>query len=291
MDGSSPLTFRLPARFEAWFAARGWSPRPHQLALAEATLRGESALLIAPTGGGKTLAGFLGSLVELARPSPPTPSPLRERGLTSEAQAQPPGAAGGGAAASTSSKRPRLQTLYISPLKALAADVARNLMLPVAEMGLDIRIETRTGDTASHVRQRQRKSPPDILLTTPEQLALLIASDHAAAFFADLRCVIIDEIHALAPSKRGDLLALGLATLAEWAPECRFIGLSATVREPEVLAGWLDVRVRGASEGEGTATPLPLRGRGAGVRGQRRDAAPAASPSPPTPAPGRERGL
>jgi ATP-dependent Lhr-like helicase len=207
-------SFRLPPAFEAWFAARGWSPRPHQLALAQASLQGESALLIAPTGGGKTLAGFLGTLIELS-----------ERGATN-------------------SGIPALHTLYISPLKALAADVQRNVMTPVTEMGLPIRIETRTGDTATHVRQKQRKTPPDILLTTPEQLALLIASDHAATFFADLRCVIIDEIHALTPSKRGDLLSLGLATLAEWAPACRFLGLSATVREPEELARWLDVRGR-----------------------------------------------
>lgn len=210
-DTASP-SFRLPPAFEAWFAARGWSPRPHQLALAEASLSGDSALLIAPTGGGKTLAGFLGSLIELTqRPK-------------------------------SNSDIPALHTLYISPLKALAADVQRNLTTPVSEMALPIRIETRTGDTAPHIRQRQRKSPPDILLTTPEQLALLIASDHAASFFADLKCVIIDEIHAIAPSKRGDLLVLGLATLAEWAPTCRFLGLSATVRDPEQLAGWLDVR-------------------------------------------------
>lgn len=209
MADTLPPAFSLPPVFEAWFTARGWAPRPHQLALAQASLAGDSALLIAPTGGGKTLAGFLGSLVDLSR---------SER------------------------NRPALHTLYISPLKALAADVERNVNVPVAEMGLPVRIETRTGDTAAHVRQRQRKSPPDILLTTPEQLALLIASDHAAAFFADLRCVIIDEIHALAPTKRGDLLALGLAALAEWAPGCRFIGLSATVRDPAVLARWLDVR-------------------------------------------------
>ncbi|MEX1250913.1 MAG: ligase-associated DNA damage response DEXH box helicase [Hyphomonas sp.] len=226
MADTQASSFRLPPAFEAWFSARGWTPRPHQLALAEASLRGESALLIAPTGGGKTLAGFLGSLVELA-----------ERGATN-------------------SGIPAIHTLYISPLKALAADVQRNVMTPVTEMGLPIRIETRTGDTAAHVRQKQRKTPPDILLTTPEQLALLIASDHAAAFFADLRCVIVDEIHALAPSKRGDLLSLGLATLAEWAPACRFLGLSATVHEPEELARWLDVRERTESEPVTLATPL-----------------------------------
>ncbi|MFN3609571.1 MAG: ligase-associated DNA damage response DEXH box helicase [Hyphomonas sp.] len=218
--------FALPPAFAAWFAARVWSPRPHQLALAQTSLSGDSALLIAPTGGGKTLAGFLGSLIELAQ---------KPR---------------------SNSHIPSLHTLYISPLKALAADVQRNLMTPVTEMALPIRIETRTGDTPTHVRQRQRKTPPDILLTTPEQLALLIASDHAASFFADLKCVIIDEIHAIAPSKRGDLLALGLATLATWSPTCRFLGLSATVRDPAQLAGWLDVR---SSEAQ-PSTPPPFTG-------------------------------
>ncbi len=212
MPDTLPPAFLLPARFGAWFETRGWSPRAHQLALTETALGGDSALLIAPTGGGKTLAGFLASLIEL--------SDKTQR----------------------NSDRPALHTLYVSPLKALAVDVARNLMTPVEEIGLDIRIETRTGDTPSHTRQRQRKTPPDILLTTPEQLALFIASDQAADFFADLKCVIIDEIHALAPSKRGDLLSLGLATLAKWAPACRFIGLSATVHEPSVLQSWLAVR-------------------------------------------------
>ena len=197
----------LPARFDNWFKSRGWQARAHQLALTQMALAGRSALLIAPTGGGKTLAGFLASLIEL------------------EAERTKP--------------RPRLHTLYLSPLKALAVDVERNLMVPVEEMGLDIRIETRTGDTPAHKRQRQRKTPPDILLTTPEQLALFIASEHAKRFFEDLKCVIIDEVHSLAPTKRGDLLSLGLATLASWAPNCRFIGLSATVKDPADLARWL----------------------------------------------------
>ena len=215
MPDSAALTYRLPEPFAGWFAARGWQARAHQLALTEAALAGESALLIAPTGGGKTLAGFLASLIELA-----------DKGRRSNTGI------------------PALHTLYISPLKALAVDVQRNLMAPVGDMGLDIRIETRTGDTPSHVRQRQRRNPPDVLLTTPEQLALFIASDHAKDFFADLKCVIIDEVHAMAASKRGDLLSLGLATLAEWAPACRFIGLSATVKEPEELARWLSPEAR-----------------------------------------------
>ncbi len=199
----------LPGRFRDWFSVRGWHPRAHQLELAGSALAGESALLIAPTGGGKTLAGFLASLIELS---------------------------------AAPRARPALHTLYISPLKALAVDVQRNLMAPAEEMELGLSIESRTGDTPASTRQRQRKSPPDILLTTPEQLALLIASGHAARFFADLKCVIVDEIHAIAPSKRGDLLSLGLASLAEWAPDCRFIGLSATVRDPDDLSDWLNLR-------------------------------------------------
>lgn len=212
MTETDPAPFELPARFQAWFAQRGWQVRPHQQALAMAVRAGQSGLLIAPTGGGKTLAGFLASLIDLAdRPAGRDP-------------------------------RPALHTLYISPLKALAVDVERNLQTPIAEMDLALRVETRTGDTPAAKRQRQRRDPPDILLTTPEQVALFIASDHARAFFADLQCVIIDEIHAIQGSKRGDLLSLCLATLADWAPACRFVGLSATVKTPGLLQDWLAFR-------------------------------------------------
>ncbi|WP_135212422.1 ligase-associated DNA damage response DEXH box helicase [Vitreimonas flagellata] len=207
MDARTPS---LPSPFADWFAARGWSPRPHQLELVRRAEAGLSTLLIAPTGAGKTLAGFLPSLIELA--------PRAEDGL----------------------RRPhRLHTLYVSPLKALTTDVARNLDTPASEMKLNLRIESRTGDTPPHKRQRQRAHPPDILLTTPEQLCLLIASEHARVFFEDLQAVVIDEIHALAPTKRGDLLALAMARLQRWAPGHRRVGLSATVADEEGLARYL----------------------------------------------------
>lgn len=207
MDARAPL---LPAPFEEWFATRGWAPRPHQLELVARARAKQSTLLIAPTGAGKTLAGFLPSLIEL--------EPLKTEGP----------------------RRPhRLHTLYVSPLKALTTDVARNLNTPASEMQLGVRIETRTGDTPSSKRQRQRAYPPDILLTTPEQLSLLIASEHARVFFEDLQAVVIDEVHALAPTKRGDLLALALARLRRWAPAHRRIGLSATVADEEGLVRWL----------------------------------------------------
>jgi ATP-dependent Lhr-like helicase len=166
----------LPEIFSRWFSSRGWTPRPHQLELLARARDGCSVLLIAPTGGGKTLAGFLPTLVE-----------LNERGTKPRRMV------------STGTELQRsegLHTLYISPLKALAVDIARNLETPVREMGLPIRIETRTGDTPTSKRQRQRRDPPDILLTTPEQLALLLASADAPYLFGSLKRVVLDELHA-----------------------------------------------------------------------------------------------
>ena len=199
----------LPAPFAGWFAARGWHPHAHQLALLEAASGGRNTLLIAPTGGGKTLAGFLPSLVGLAA-QPQAPLPV-----------------------------PRIHTLYVSPLKALATDIARNLAEPVSEMSLPIRLETRTGDTPPSRRARQRILPPDILLTTPEQIALMLSHRAAPELFGQLKYVILDELHALASSKRGDLLALDLARLRTLAPGLTAIGLSATVARPSELAAFL----------------------------------------------------
>ena len=176
-------------------------------------------LLIAPTGGGKTLAGFLPTLVELSERG------LRPRNLKSTGR--------------TLTRSQGLHTLYISPLKALAVDIARNLEIPVQEMGLPVRLETRTGDTPASKRQRQRRDPPDILLTTPEQLALLLASADAPYLFGTLKRVVLDELHSLVTSKRGDLLSLGLARLFALAPQLTTVGLSATVAEPDELSRFL----------------------------------------------------
>ena len=211
---SAPL---LPEVFARWFAGRGWAPRDHQLELLARARTGRSVLLIAPTGGGKTLAGFLPSLVELSSHMHKQPSPSGGEGR----------------------RLSGLHTLYISPLKALAVDIARNLEQPVAEMKLPIRVETRTGDTPASKRQRQRRDPPDILLTTPEQLALILASADAPYLFGTLRRIVLDELHALVTSKRGDLLSLGLARLFRLAPALTSIGLSATVAEPDGLRRFL----------------------------------------------------
>ena len=215
MSVPRPVDAVLPQPFARWFAARGWAARAHQLALLEKARAGRSALLIAPTGAGKTLAGFLPTLVELSEPARAPAGralSLRSRGL---------------------------HTLYISPLKALSVDVARNLDQPVAEMGLPVRIETRTGDTPASKRMRQRRYPPDILLTTPEQLALLLSTADAPYLFGTIRRIVLDELHALVTSKRGDLLSLGLARLHRLAPGATAIGLSATVAEPGDLCRYL----------------------------------------------------
>ena len=193
----------LPQRFHDWFSNRGWAAHPHQIDLLE---RGHapSQLLIAPTGGGKTLAGFLPSLVELAE-----------------------------------GNHQGIHTLYVSPLKALAADIKRNLGTPIADMGLPIRVEDRTGDTTATLKKRQRVDPPHILLTTPESLALLLSYEDAPRMFAGLARVVVDEIHALAESKRGDQLMLGLADLQDLCPGLRRVGLSATVEDPAAIAHFL----------------------------------------------------
>ncbi len=194
----------LPNIINSWFAARGWQVRAHQLAMLDAAAKGRHALLTAPTGAGKTLAGFLPTLADLA---------------TNPAEG--------------------LHTLYISPLKALAVDVQRNLITPIAEMGLNIRVETRTGDTPAARKARQKEVPPHILLTTPESLANLLSNPEAAAMMVGVKRVIIDEVHAFGTTKRGDHLMLCLARLQRLAPSLQRVGLSATIADPESWAGWL----------------------------------------------------
>src|SRR3569833_1216518 len=215
----------LPETFSRWFASRGWTPRAHQLELLSRARQGKSVLLIAPTGGGKTLAGFLPTVVELSEQAGRGAEAAKSRTLMSTGRDIK--RAGG------------LHTLYISPLKALAVDIARNLETPVAEMKLPIRLETRTGDTPTSKRQRQRRDPPDILLTTPEQLALLLATADAPFLFGSLKRVVLDELHSLVTSERGDLLSLGLARLHALAPGLTTVGLSATVAEPDDLRRFL----------------------------------------------------
>ncbi len=224
-----PAGSQLPPALDNWFASRGWAPRRHQRDMLAAGRAGSHALLVAPTGAGKTLAGFLPTLAELV-----------------EQQAN-------------GREGDRLHTLYISPLKALAVDVQRNLLTPIEEMGLPIRVETRTGDTPSDRKARQRARPPEILLTTPESLSLLLSYEDSLSLFADLKTVVIDEVHAFATGKRGDLLSLALARLQTITPGFRRVALSATVADPDGYRAWLapdgDIGAVTLVEGEKGADP------------------------------------
>ncbi|MDT2072432.1 MAG: ligase-associated DNA damage response DEXH box helicase [Planktomarina sp.] len=211
----------LPPTLQAWFDRKGWTPHPHQLQML-ARCDARATLLIAPTGCGKTMAGFLPSLVELAEG--------HHKGL---------------------------HTLYISPLKALATDIKRNLRVPVAEMGLDLRIEDRTGDTSATQKRKQRADPPHILLTTPESLALLTSYSDAHRIFSGLKRVVVDEIHALSESKRGDQLMLALAALQRLCPDMQRVGLSATVEDPHAISMFLACHPDTCEIIQAAAGPLP----------------------------------
>lgn len=198
------LRLSLPAYVEAWFEGRGWQAHSYQRAMADAFRARRSTLLVAPTGGGKTLSGFLPSLIDVH-----------------ETQAD------------------GIHTLYVSPLKALTNDIERNLLRPISEMGLAVTVESRTGDTPPAKRARQRRSPPNIFLTTPESLMLMLSSPDASRLFSGLRAVIVDEVHSFAPTKRGDFTALALSRLSALSPGHLRTGLSATVADANALAAWL----------------------------------------------------
>ena len=198
------LPRKLPIAVENWFSSRGWRPHPYQKAMVHAFAARRSTLLIAPTGGGKTLSGFLPSLIDCH-------------------ENRPEG----------------IHTVYVSPLKALTNDIERNLMRPIAEMELAVTVESRTGDTPRAKRARQRRAPPNLFLTTPESLMLMLSSPDAPRLFADLQAVIVDEVHSFAPTKRGDFTALALARLSALSRQAVRTGLSATVADPDALAAWL----------------------------------------------------
>ena len=197
------LKYDLPKKFKNWIETKNWVLRPHQIEVLNNSKR-QSQLLIAPTGSGKTLSGFLPTLIEL-----------------------------------DSVKFSGLHTIYVSPLKALAADIKRNLMIPIEDMGLIIRVEDRTGDTKAATKRRQRVDPPHILLTTPESLALLVSFPESKVLFANLERIVIDEIHALVESKRGHQLVLAISRLQSLCTNLRKIGLSATVENPSEIAQFI----------------------------------------------------
>src|SRR5687767_8588135 len=187
---------------EAWFAARGWEPFGFQREVWRAYLAGESGLIHAATGTGKTYAAWLGALLDWMAANPD---------------------------AKSTAKAPPLRVLWITPLRALAADTEEALRQPLADLGLPWTLESRTGDTSAATRSRQRTRLPTALVTTPESLALLLTRDDARPLFAELQAVVIDEWHELMGSKRGVQTELALARLRAWRPGLRTWGLSATI--------------------------------------------------------------
>ncbi len=192
-----------------WLKKNNWAIYNHQIETLKLSENGYDVLLVAPTGGGKTLAGFLPSLNDLINNKP---------------------------------KKNNLHTLYISPLKALTIDVHRNLTSPIEDQGLDIRVETRTGDTSAYKKNRQKVLPPDMLMTTPESLALLLSNKESKDYFKNLKYLVIDEIHTLVNTKRGDLLSLNLSRISSISPDCKRIGLSATVKNKNAVLKFLTTK-------------------------------------------------
>ena len=183
-----------------WLKKKNWSLYKHQLEVLSKSSNGQNVLLISPTGTGKTLAGFLPSLVDC------TLEKIRSQ---------------------------KIHTLYISPLKSLAYDVERNLLKPIKAMGLGLNVQSRTGDTSFNKKKIQLTKPPQILATTIESFALLMSEKDFAKYFEDLKYIIIDEVHSLTNTKRGELLALNIGRLKSLNKDVKLTLLSATVAEPK----------------------------------------------------------
>lgn len=192
-----------------WFSQRGWTPHEFQQQAWSAWSAGRSGLVHVPTGAGKTYAAYLGPLGSCLEQAP--------EGLT---------------------------ILYVTPLRAVARDIEKALRLPIDELGVSLRVGSRTGDTDSSERTRQRQRLPEVLVTTPESLTLLLTSDDARGMFQHLNAVIVDEWHELLSSKRGVQTELALARLRHYAPQVRTWALSATLRDPasaaQAVVGALD---------------------------------------------------
>lgn len=189
---------------ENWFTQQQWTPMAFQRVAWQAQSTGKSGLIYVPTGSGKTYAAIFGAIAKLLEKS------FLENRETQNG----------------------LLLLYITPLRALSRDVEKSIAKPCSDLGLDIRIETRTGDTKASLRRKQQKNLPHILITTPESFALLLSYPGAQEKFSQTQFVVLDEWHELAGSKRGILLELELARLRHIAPHVQTWALSATIANP-----------------------------------------------------------
>jgi ATP-dependent helicase Lhr and Lhr-like helicase len=199
-----------PDRTVQWFTDNGWEPFAFQQQVWREYAAGNSGLIHAATGTGKTYAAWLGPVQEWLRNNSAAP-PQKRRSLHAP-----------------------LQVLWITPLRALAADTEQALRAPIDALGIPWSIESRTGDTSEKVRRAQRERLPSALITTPESLELLLCRDDQEQLFESLQCVIVDEWHELMATKRGVLVELALARLRVLRPSLRTWGLSATLGNLDV---------------------------------------------------------
>jgi ATP-dependent Lhr-like helicase len=208
MSAPSASSAALLTRAQAWFAERGRVPHPFQRDVWAAMLAGDSGLLHATTGSGKTLAVWVGALARDARLAP---------------------AANDAKDAKDAKDAAALRILWLTPMRALAADTTRSLQEPLASLAPHVTVGQRTGDTPSAERARQDRRPPTALVTTPESLTLMLTRAQARATLQQVHTVIVDEWHELIGNKRGVQLQLALARLRRWNPELVAWGLSATL--------------------------------------------------------------
>ncbi|MBL8990822.1 MAG: DEAD/DEAH box helicase, partial [Phycisphaerae bacterium] len=191
----------MNGRIESWYAEQGWEPFEFQRRAWEAYRAGDSGLIHAPTGMGKTQAAWLGPVGEYLSEHAGAARHRRRDGACP------------------------LTVMWVTPLRALAGDTARALRAPVDDLGLPWTVERRTGDSPASLKARQRRRLPTALVTTPESLSLLLSYPDARASLASLRCVVVDEWHELIGSKRGVQVELALARLRRWNPRLRTWGL------------------------------------------------------------------
>ena len=202
INKSNPL---LLHPLNPWMQKKKWSWFPHQIDAFKAIKDGSDVVVFAPTGAGKTLTGFI--------------NPIEDLLLLKEFKG--------------------LHTIYVSPLKSLANDIIRNLEKPIKYLDFDITFQIRTGDTSSYKKKQQKQKPPNILITTPESLALLNSYENAKSLFQNLKFIIIDEIHTFLDNKRADLLSLNIERLQSHSPKLQRIGLSATLKNKQDAKKWL----------------------------------------------------
>ena len=203
----------------AWFAQQGWQPSPFQLEAWQCCLEGHSGLVNAPTGSGKTYALALPILLEFIAAHP------QERGRVDNG----------------------LQALWITPLRALAKEIQGAIQRAAEGLGLNWRIELRTGDTTASARSRQRQKPPEVLITTPESLHLLLASKGYPDYFKNLKTIVVDEWHELLGSKRGVMMELALSRCKGMLPSLKVWGISATIGNMDEALAVLMGQAEGAN--------------------------------------------